>query len=297
MKGLWKPIETAPRDGTLVDLYCVEGGRLPDCFWGEDWQEPDERCWYQRYSENAANHHAVHEEPTHWKERPGMPGSEVMRLPQNPPEGLLMSMAVRYDHGLGCPGYYDMLGVGEHYKRQQTVLGVMSQLYEEIAGYGYYRGEVMCIEILDIVPGSVVLARGDFDPAAVYELAKRAKCMVLCAPHGETLEAIDDHAMECAGWVRKSATHGFISTSWKLPEPGQEVEVLRDYGGIVMNERHPAHGCRFGIERTRFERGPLGGFLCDIASTGYVTHWRVAERPHEIVVVGEALAGKVMGDI
>ncbi len=62
-----------------------------------------------------------------------------MELPKDPTPGLLMSMAMRYDHALGCPGYYDMLGEGEHEKRLQSVLTTMRQLYEEVSGYGFYR--------------------------------------------------------------------------------------------------------------------------------------------------------------
>lgn len=35
----WQPIETAPKDGTIVDLF-VGGRRYPDCFWGF----PDHCC-------------------------------------------------------------------------------------------------------------------------------------------------------------------------------------------------------------------------------------------------------------
>lgn len=60
-----------------------------------------------------------------------------------------------------------------------------------------------------------------------------------------------------------------------LPEEGQEVEVIRDYGRNVANPGHPAFGCRFGIEKTTtICNGRI--FSCDISSTGHVTHWRPA---------------------
>lgn len=65
--------------------------------------------------------------------------------------------------------------------------------------------------------------------------------------------------------------HDFVSVKDRLPEGGQECEVLRDYG---MNY---TTGCRFGIERTKYSTTGLRGFLCDAVSTGHVTHWRPAE--------------------
>lgn len=54
-----------------------------------------------------------------------------------------MSMAIRFDHGLGVPGYYDPLlaagaAVDSHAKRLESTLRTMRQLYEEISGYGFY---------------------------------------------------------------------------------------------------------------------------------------------------------------
>lgn len=69
--------------------------------------------------------------------------------------------------------------------------------------------------------------------------------------------------------------HDFVSVAERRPDPGQDVEVLRDYGCVVMNNGHTAYGCRFGIERTRFDGGLM--FVCDMISTGHVTHWRPAE--------------------
>lgn len=83
----------------------------------------------------------------------GVWGFEVVKepsvkvsLPKDPPPGLLMSMALRYDHSLGCPGYYDdeiytCRGIS-HKQRLEGTLTIMRQLYEEVAGYGFYKPEL-----------------------------------------------------------------------------------------------------------------------------------------------------------
>lgn len=66
-------------------------------------------------------------------------------LPKDPPEELLRSMAFRYDHGLAIPGYYDQPFLKEknlgatHEQMLESTLRTMSQLYEEVAGYGFYK--------------------------------------------------------------------------------------------------------------------------------------------------------------
>jgi hypothetical protein len=65
-------------------------------------------------------------------------------LPNTPSPGLLMSMALRYDHALGIPGYYDDLPIQlgmSHDERLKSTLSMMRQLYEEISGQGFYRPE------------------------------------------------------------------------------------------------------------------------------------------------------------
>jgi hypothetical protein len=65
-------------------------------------------------------------------------------LPKEPPPGLLMSMAIRYDHDLGVPGYYDNPMFGDcltHAQRLTSTLTTMRQLYEEVSGHGFYRPE------------------------------------------------------------------------------------------------------------------------------------------------------------
>jgi hypothetical protein len=69
-------------------------------------------------------------------------------MPKEPPHGLLMSMAIRFDHALGVPGYYDQFSalavVSDmprgltHAQRLESTLRTMRQLYEEVSGYGFY---------------------------------------------------------------------------------------------------------------------------------------------------------------
>lgn len=64
-------------------------------------------------------------------------------VPKVPTPGLLMSMALRFDHALGCPGHYDqppmsMFGV-THSQRLQATLQSMSKAHEEVVGAGFYR--------------------------------------------------------------------------------------------------------------------------------------------------------------
>jgi len=75
---------------------------------------------------------------------------------------------------------------------------------------------------------------------------------------------------------QEKVMHDFVNIADRLPEAEQEVEVLRDYGGVVANPQHHACGCRFGVERTKYTMGQMRGFVCDMISTGSVSHWRPA---------------------
>jgi hypothetical protein len=81
----WQPIETAPKDGTLIDLW-VNGERLPDCFWhAPEWCDPDERRWHQKYAETSPDcSFAVDGSPSHWMPRPVAPHGVA---PSAEPEG------------------------------------------------------------------------------------------------------------------------------------------------------------------------------------------------------------------
>lgn len=62
-----------------------------------------------------------------------------------PTPGLLISMAIRMDHGLGIPGYYDQPMFGSdgptHKQRLDAALSTARQMWEEATGRGFYRPE------------------------------------------------------------------------------------------------------------------------------------------------------------
>jgi hypothetical protein len=70
---------------------------------------------------------------------------EWVTVPREAPPGLLVSMAIRADHGLGCPGYYDTPmfssdGIG-HKRRMEAAVATARQMHEEVVGTGFYTPE------------------------------------------------------------------------------------------------------------------------------------------------------------
>jgi hypothetical protein len=68
---------------------------------------------------------------------------ETVTIPKNPSPGILMSMALRYDHALGVSGFYDQplyskSGIS-HAQRLAGTLVTMRQLYEEVVREGFYQ--------------------------------------------------------------------------------------------------------------------------------------------------------------
>ncbi len=101
--GKWNPIETAPKDGTVIDLWmnCSQAGghRVTDAYWNEKgehrtwldgrWRDVDEPCWYapnfdydgadgccetrRVYVDHPMQKKWVWDEPTHWMPLPPPP--------------------------------------------------------------------------------------------------------------------------------------------------------------------------------------------------------------------------------
>lgn len=55
----WQPIETAPRDGTPVDLWHKSGGRIPETWW-----DAEDQCWSCAMDDT---------DMTHWMPMPSPP--------------------------------------------------------------------------------------------------------------------------------------------------------------------------------------------------------------------------------
>lgn len=66
-------------------------------------------------------------------------------MTDRPTIGVLMSMAIRSDHALGCPGYYDSPLFAStkvtHAQPLESTMRSMRQLWEEATGNGFYRPE------------------------------------------------------------------------------------------------------------------------------------------------------------
>lgn len=83
MSNEWMPIETAPKDGTLVDLWCrapgifTRQGRIPECwFSGECWWRHDDSSFGDDQCRSRV-HNA-----THWMPLPSPPGRLEERADQ-----------------------------------------------------------------------------------------------------------------------------------------------------------------------------------------------------------------------
>jgi hypothetical protein len=91
--SMWRPIATAPRDGTKVDLlYPHPRGRMINCFWHARtrtwmWRTPrwqgdtllPEHQWDLHYAPDA--------QPTHWRLAPMPPQESVHRASLDQPRG------------------------------------------------------------------------------------------------------------------------------------------------------------------------------------------------------------------
>ncbi|MDE2019724.1 MAG: DUF551 domain-containing protein [Patescibacteria group bacterium] len=71
----WQPIETAPKDGTKIDLFVMStasgrGGRIPDCVW-QSHKNKWKSHWFHGNGFEATR--VSWFEPTHWRPIPEPP--------------------------------------------------------------------------------------------------------------------------------------------------------------------------------------------------------------------------------
>ena len=108
----------------------------------EWWSSVIKRAFEQRHSEAYIAWHDMQAATA-----AAVPPGHVV-VPVEPTIGRLMSMAIRDDHGLGVPGFYDNLSFTAggpywppHQQRIEAAIARMRQLYEEATGQGFYTPE------------------------------------------------------------------------------------------------------------------------------------------------------------
>jgi len=94
------------------------------------------------------------------------------------------------------------------------------------------------------------------------------------APH--SVERIDALIAYIDGRTA-GAAEAWIDVKDELPQPGERVLVSR-YAGKVANDAHPGYPDNAWIEVSLIP-DRFAGFLCDLTSTGYVTHWKRVAAP------------------
>jgi hypothetical protein len=71
----WRPIETAPKDGTIIDLLFRGNTRVTDCAWSNgEW-------WTSEQGEPVVCVSHGPAQPTHWMPLPTPPGSTTAADP------------------------------------------------------------------------------------------------------------------------------------------------------------------------------------------------------------------------
>ena len=175
---------------------------------------------------------------------------DYVLVPREPTEAMLKSMAVRYDHGLGVPGYYDQpMFVGlqlSHAQRFESTLRTMRQLYEEATGQGFCtipqpapQGEPVAWRITD---GEGGYAHREPPPSAFdVEWAKR---------YGRNFEPLyahpDPRVAELSAEVEAKQRVAFQAQEMareiasKLAAAEKEVERLSAYGDACTQAEREA---------------------------------------------------------
>ena len=74
---MWKPIESAPKDGTRVLIYTRNASRqrVQEAYWARPWDgAPDEQCWWSTPHGPAGRGYTIlPEAASHWQPLPAPP--------------------------------------------------------------------------------------------------------------------------------------------------------------------------------------------------------------------------------
>lgn len=211
----------------------------------------------------------------------------VVTVPVEPTSALLHSMAVRYDHGLGMPGYYDQPIFGAenvgHARRLEATISVMRQLHEEVVGTGFYR------------PAEPVR---EAEPVAKRWLVEEH------LPSGSTRWSCYEHermARDEADALKNPTT---VTPLYASPTDAAEIERLkRDYDGLLTTwaesrARHLAAEARVAsleaeLARVREALEPFAQIADSISASSGVPERDISDDTYVTTRLGECRRARV----
>lgn len=149
-------------------------------------------------------------------------------VPVEPTPELLHSMAVRYDHGLGVPGYYDRPifggdGIG-HARRLEATITTMRQLHEEVVGTGFYKPSA----------AAAASVTGALDKPFCWSPGQPLNIIRTEEPGHWSLDWPAGHVVYFAGWnwdVRKKRPDVWVSERWPPQTPG---DITSDFDPVDL---------------------------------------------------------------
>lgn len=184
-------------------------------------------------------------------------------VPHSPEPALLMSIAIRLDHGLGVAGYYDQfsaLGLDmpgpSHAQRLENTLSLARQAHDALLALPSHSMESVVIEDLqrgvlaDLSTTSVAVDPGNEDIVGViksavrYALANVSKhglCVLSAAPDPSSITAIAqvlEHAARQEG-LPKGVSEDGMKNLWHT-DAGRIYEEISGVGFYQPNPARPA---------------------------------------------------------
>ena len=134
----WQPIETAPKDGTVIDLWHEEFGREADCYWGlphhccgemgslcdSDWHSL-EPGWVGTCNEIMSPANAY----THWMPLPPAPDADPTPPAQQPAQRVMLT-----DEEIDAIGNSEWGGYPSYDREFKRILRAVIEAYERKNG-------------------------------------------------------------------------------------------------------------------------------------------------------------------